>query len=104
VTRWESWAPPLNPPAATGLPYDQAQAIAAAWWHDDPHLCAALMWESYAASLPPAPAVAQVSTGVQSITYGRAIPGGELGMALTRAAWHRGFTTGLSVPLRRVRA
>ena len=49
---WEAWAPPLNPPAAGGLPVDQAQAIADAWWEEDPHLGAALMWESYAATLP----------------------------------------------------
>jgi hypothetical protein len=99
---WELWAPPLNPPVEAGLPYDAAQAIADAWWDEDPHLCAALQWEAYAASLPPAPAVAQVSTGVQSVTYGRAIPGGELGMALTRAQWHRSFTTLVSVPLQSV--
>ena len=79
MTSWESWAPPLAPPADGGLPYDQAEAIADAWWDDDPHLCSALQWESYAAMLPPALAVAQVSTGAQSVSYGRATPGGELG-------------------------
>lgn len=79
---------------------DDAQAIADAWWDDDPHLAAALMWESYAATLPPELAVAQVSTGAQSVSYGRATPGGELGAALTRAAWHRSFTSYTSVPLR----
>ena len=58
------------------------------------------MWESYAATLPPELAVAQVSTGAQSVSYGRATPGGELGAALTRAAWHRSFTSAVSVPLR----
>lgn len=96
---WESWAPPLFPPADGGLPVDDAQAIAAAWWDDDPHLAAALMWESYAATMPPALAVAQVSTGAQSVSYGRATPGGDLGAAMARAAWHRSFTTGVSVPL-----
>ena len=52
---WESWAPPIAPPADGGLPVDDAQAIADAWWDDDPHLAAALMWEHYAATLPPAP-------------------------------------------------
>ena len=97
---WESWAPPLFPPADGGLPVDDAQAIADAWWDVDPHLAAALMWESYAATLPPELAVAQVSTGAQSVSYGRATPGGDLGAALTRAQWHRSFTTAVSVPLR----
>ena len=30
-----------GPPADGGLPYDEAQAIADAWWDDEPHLCAA---------------------------------------------------------------
>ena len=97
---WEAWAPPLAPPADGGLPRDEAQAIADAWWDDDPHLAAALMWESYAATLPPAMAVAQVATGAQSVSYGRATPGGELGMAMARATWHRSFTNAVSIPLR----
>ena len=101
MTSWESWAPPLAPPADGGLPYDQAQAIADAWWDDDRHLCSALQWESYAAMLPPALPVAQVSTGAQSVSYGRALPGGELGLAMSRAAWHRSLAaTAGSVPLR----
>lgn len=98
---WESWAPPLSPPAERGLDAGHAAAIAAAWWDTDPHMCAALMWESYAATLPPALPVAQVSTGAQSVSYGRALPGGELGAAMSRAAWHRSLaaSTG-SVPLR----
>ena len=100
MTSWEAWAPPLAPPADGGLPYDEAEAIADAWWADDPHLAAALMWESYAAMMPPALAVAQVSTGAQSVSYGRATPGGDLGAALARAAWHRSFTSAVSVPLR----
>jgi hypothetical protein len=99
-SRWESWGPPLFPPADGGLTYAEAEAIASAWWDVDPHLCAALQWESYAATLPPELAVAQVSTGAQSVSYGRATPGGDLGLALQRAAWHRSFTTGASVPLR----
>ena len=97
---WEAWAPPLAPPTDGGLPVDDAQAIADAWWDDDPHLAAALMWESWAATLPPTPAVAQVSTGAQSVSYGRATPSGDLGLAMARAAWHRSFSTGRSVPLR----
>ena len=65
---WEAWAPPLAPPTDGGLPVDEAQAIADAWWDDEPHLCAALQWEAYAATLPPALAVAQVSTGMQSVS------------------------------------
>ena len=77
---WESWAPPLNPPAPGGLPIDQAQAIADAWWATDPHLCAALQWESYAATLPMTPTVSQVATGAQSVSYSPAQPGGEYGL------------------------
>jgi hypothetical protein len=89
-----------------GLPYDQAQAIADDWWAIDPHECAARQWEAYASTLPPALPVAQVNTGVQSISYGGATPGGALGEALARAAWHRTFVTGqlTSVPLRAGRA
>jgi len=98
---WESWAPPLDPPASGCLPLDQAQAIADAWWAQDPHLAAALMWESYAATLPMMPAVSQVATGAQSVSYSPAQPAGEYGLALARAAWHRAFTTAVSVPLHR---
>jgi hypothetical protein len=97
---WEAWAPPLAPPVDGGLPRDEAQDIADAWWDTDPHVAAALMWESYAATLPPAMAVAQVATGSQSVSYGRAVPGGALGEAITRAAWHRSFSSAVSVPLR----
>jgi hypothetical protein len=97
---WEAWAPPLAPPADGGLPRDEAQAIADAWWADEPHLCAALQWEAYAATLPPSMPVAQVATGMQSVSYGRAIPGGDLGAAMARAAWHRSFLSELgSAPL-----
>ena len=55
---WTAWAPPLDPPAAGNLPAGAAQAIADATWSTDPHLCAALPGESYAAMPPPAlPAV-----------------------------------------------
>jgi hypothetical protein len=98
---WESWAPPLDPPTDGGLPADQAQCIADAWWEESPHLAAALMWEAYAATLPPAPAVSQVSTGAQNVSYSPAVPGGALGLALSRAEWHRSFVTGglVSAPL-----
>ena len=97
---WESWAPPLAPPVDGGLPYDEAQAIADQWWDEEPHLAAALMWEAYAAILPPTLPVAQVATGMQSVSYGRAVPAGVLGEAITRAAWHRSFLSALiSVPL-----
>jgi hypothetical protein len=96
---WESWAPPLDPPASGGLPQDQAQVIADAWWELDPHLCAALQWEAYAATLPMTPTVSQVATGAQSVSYSPALPGGAYGLALARANWHRSFTTAVSVPL-----
>jgi hypothetical protein len=96
-TTWQAWAPPLNPPTAGGLPLDQAQAIADATWSDDPHLCAALQWESYAAMLPPTASVSQVATGAQSVTYSPATATGDYGLAVARAAWHRTFTDGAVV-------
>jgi hypothetical protein len=100
VTVWESWAPPLSPPAEAGLPYDEAALIAAAWWDTDPHLCAALQWEAFAALLPAELPVAMVTTGSQSIAYGGPTPGGEVGAAMARAQWHRSFTGVASAPLR----
>jgi hypothetical protein len=97
---WRVWSPPLDPPTAGGLPYADAELIADLHWADDPHLCAALMWESYAATLPPGSAVSQVQTGAQSVTYSPAMPGGEYGQAISRATWHRSFLGNLvSVPL-----
>jgi len=80
---------------------DQAECIAAAAWPIDPHLAAAMMWEAYAAMLPPTPAVASVQTGAQSVSYSPAAPTGDYGLAMARAAWHRSFVAGqlISVPL-----
>jgi hypothetical protein len=100
---WAAWAPPLDPPTPGGLAVAEAADIAAAHWDDDPHLAASLMWEHYAATLPPSAPVSQVATGSQSVSYSPAIPSGEYGLALARAAWHRSFTTAVSVPLRAVR-
>jgi len=88
---WQSWAPPLDPPTTGGLPYDQAAAIADLYWSSSPHLCAALQWEAYAATLPPTPAVSSVSTGAQSVAYSPAAPTGDYGLAIARAEWHRSF-------------
>jgi hypothetical protein len=97
---WHSWAPPIDPPTAGGLPEAEAEAIADAWWPGDPHRCAALMWESYAATLPPSAAVSSVSTGAQAVTYNPPLPGGEFGLAVGRAAWHRSMLGSLgSAPL-----
>jgi hypothetical protein len=97
---WQAWAPPLSPPATGGLPADQAQDIADAVWADEPHLAAALMWEAYAATLDPTHTVAQVATGSQSVSYSPAMPGGQYGLAISRAQWHRSFLDALvSVPL-----
>jgi hypothetical protein len=86
---WRAWAPPLYPPTAGGLPEDEAAAIAADWWDEEPHLAAALMWEAWAATLPPALPVAQVATGSQSVSYSPPQPGGQYGQAISRAQWHR---------------
>jgi hypothetical protein len=95
-----AWAPPLDPPTAGGLPVAEAEAIARAYWAHDPHRAAALMWESYAATLAPSAAVASVSTGAQAVTYSPPLPGGEFGLAVGRAAWHRAMCGTLaSVPL-----
>jgi hypothetical protein len=100
---WAAWAPPLDPPTPGGLATDDAEAIAHAWWATDPHLAAALMWEHYAATLPPSAAVSQVATGSQSVTYAPALPGGEYGLAIARATWHRSYNSLVSVPLRAAR-
>jgi hypothetical protein len=40
---------------------------------------------------------------MQSVTYSLPLPGGDLGTAMARAAWHRSLTGTLgSVPLRTV--
>jgi hypothetical protein len=98
---WQAWAPPLDPPTPGGLPADVAECIADSLQGEDPHLIAAVQWEAYAAMLPPAPSVDRVSTGVQSVSYSPPVPGGDLGLALSRAAWHRSFVVGQlgSVPL-----
>jgi hypothetical protein len=97
---WRAWAPPLDPPTAGGLPVAEAEAIARALWRTDPHRAAAMMWESYAATLPPSAAVASVSTGTQAVTYNPPLPGGDYGLAVGRAAWHRSMLGSLaSVPL-----
>ena len=98
---WQAWAPPLDPPTTGGLPADVAQRIADAAWAESPHLAAALMWEAYAAMLPPSPAVSQVATGAQSVSYSPASPTGAYGLAVQRAAYHRSFIGGevVGVPL-----
>ena len=105
---WEAWAPPLDPPTAGGLPYDTAADIANATlpdgtvlWDASPHFVSALQWEAYAATLPPTQAVASVQTGAQAVNYGSPVPGGEFGLAISRAQWHRSFVSGsmASIPL-----
>jgi hypothetical protein len=95
---WQLWAPPLDPPDEGGLPALYAQEIADKFWTSDPWLALALMWESYAATLPPAPEVVSVSTGVQTVGY--ASPGGPFALAMARAQWFRDQRGSLvSVPL-----
>lgn len=97
---WRLWAPPLDPPAEGGLPEAYAEEIAAAYWAADQWLALALMWEAYAASLPPEPAVVSVSTGVQSVGYSGG-GGGQFAQAMARAQWFRSQMGSLkSVPLR----
>jgi len=74
--------------------------IAVCYWGADPHLAAALMWEAYAAMLDAEPSVSSVSTGVQSVTYQPAWPGGAFGRAMAKAKWHRDMAGNLgSVPV-----
>jgi hypothetical protein len=99
VLDWHLWAPPLDPPVTGGLPADWAQQVADDTWAADPHLCAALQWEAYAAMLPPTPAVSSVNTGAQSVAYSPATPTGDYGLAIQRAEWHRSWTKVGSVPM-----
>jgi hypothetical protein len=97
---WRAWAPPLNPPDERGLPEAYAEEVAALYWLTDPWLAAAMMWEAYAAGLPPEAPVVQVATGVQSVTYG-AGGGGAWAQAMARAEQFRAMRGSLhSVPLR----
>jgi hypothetical protein len=98
---WEPWAPPLDPPDAGGMPQAVAQGMADIYWNIEPHLCAALQWEYYAAMQAPTPSVSSVSTGIQSVAYSPPSPSGSYGAAIGRASWHRSFLTGYieSVPL-----
>jgi hypothetical protein len=89
LPNWQLWAPPLDPPVAGGLPVSVAQSIADATWATDPHMCAALQWEAYAGMLPPMPAVSSVSTGAQSVAYSPPLAGGDFGLAMQRAEYHR---------------
>lgn len=103
---WESWAPPLDPPTAGGLPRPIAERLAADWWATDPHYAAGLMWDWYAGTLDPEPAVSSVNTGVQTVSYDPPAPMGDFGAASRRAAWHfarsRNGAGGLvSIPLGR---
>ena len=101
MAAWEAWAPPLDPPSSGGLPVEEAERIADAWWDELPHLCAALQWEAYAATLPPRCRSRRSPPGCSRVSYGRAVPAGALGEAMTRAAWHRSLLSELgSVPLR----
>ena len=57
------------------------------------------MWTGYAATLDPEPAVASVTTGVQSVVYSGAAGGGDFGRAVARANWHRDQRGAQSVPV-----
>lgn len=86
---WQAMAPPLNPPDEAGLPEAYAAEIAAGYWETDPWLALALMWEAFAATLPPEPVVVSVSTGAQTVGYSGG-GGGPFAQALARAEWFRG--------------
>jgi hypothetical protein len=94
IPLWQLWAPPLDPPVEGGLPLATAQQIAAAVGDCDPWLAAALMWETWAATLPTEAGVIQVATGSQSVTYSN--PGGQFALAMARAEWLRGMRGSLA--------
>lgn len=88
VTRW-------MPPGM-----DRAeQEVWAAAAPGDPHLAAALAWESWAAQAADAPGdgVVSVSTGSQTVSYGG--PRSEQGRAAERARWHRARAKIYSAPM-----
>lgn len=96
---WQLWAPPLDPPAGGGLPFDVAQDIADQWWACDPYEAAALMWTYYALMSPTEADVVSVTTGAQSVAYSG--PGSRFALAMARADWFRSQGGSLiSVPLR----
>ena len=96
---WMAWAPPLNPPDPAGMPLAVAQGIADEFWPDQPYLTAGLQWQWYALSLPVAPTVTTVSTGVQSVGY--ATGSSPFALAMERAQWYldQGQGSLVSVPL-----
>jgi hypothetical protein len=101
---WQVWAPPLDPPAPGGLPREVAEQVVRNGERSGlcDHCVAAELWEAYAGMLPPAPVVASVATGAQSVSYGAGSYGtDQAGLAMARATWHRQFCDGqlTSVPL-----
>lgn len=68
---------------------------------DDPHMAAALAWESWAAQQDPSDASTQrprsVSTGAQSVTYDG--PSSTYGAAMERAKFHRARARAYSAEL-----
>ena len=97
---WQAWAPPLDPPTAGALSVDEAERIALAYWDQEPHLCAALLWESFAGPPAPDPHRGPGSHRVPVVSYSPPRPGGEYGTAIARAEWHRSFLGTLgSAPL-----
>ena len=74
-----SWMPP-------GMSEDEKDGFVRAA-PNDPHMAAALAWESWSATLAAEASVASVSTGAQSVTYrGGSSP---FDVAVERANWHR---------------
>jgi hypothetical protein len=95
---WELFGPPTDPPVEGGLPAALAAKIIAVE-RDCPWETAALLWDAYAAMLPPEPVALSVTTGAQSVGYGPG-GGGAVGAARDRAAMLRDMCgTLVSVPL-----
>lgn len=72
------------------------------FWPGRPHCMAAMLWDRYAATLPPTVVAAAVTTGMQSVTFGGPTATGAAGTAMARADWHRERCNGgslVAVPL-----
>jgi hypothetical protein len=84
----------------TAMPPEEKQEHADAW-PDDPHMAAAVAWESWAAQQQEDEATAatagirSISTGAQSVTYDG--PRTASGRASARAVWHRARARAYSV-------
>lgn len=74
---------------------DPAEKQAIADSYDDPHMAAAIAWETWAAQMDAEGNVTSINTGAQSITYAKG--SSPFTVAMERATWHRNRATVRSV-------